>query len=87
MVQALGLRDITALESSYLDGVLAILDGTGYPIAFDEENGSSAGPYPSADAFVQCVLPADGTYFIRVTDEWDEGDTSDYGYQLHPKLK
>lgn len=68
--------------NSYLDSVVLLFasDGTTV-IATNDQNGL----YYQNDSFIQTALPADGTYFIAVTDYYGNGSVN-YPYRLHFRL-
>jgi hypothetical protein len=70
---------------SYLDSVLEIYDSNLKMIAQNDQNGLSPQGYPINDSFIQMVLPADGTYYIVVTDYYGNGGPN-FTYTLHVKL-
>ena len=68
--------------NSYLDSVLYVVMSDGITvIAVNDQNGL----YSENDSFLQVVLPADGTYYVVITDYYSNGG-SNYPYRLHFKL-
>jgi hypothetical protein len=65
-------------QSSRADTVVTLFDESGGQLAQNDQNGLFA----SNDSFLQVVLPAGGTYYLRVHDYFQEGG-ADYGYRLH----
>jgi hypothetical protein len=72
------------LDGSWLDSVLEISDSSDTLIAANDQNGLSPEGYPLNDSFIQVVLPANGTYYIMLTDYFGDGG-SEYTYTLHIK--
>ena len=70
------------LESP-LDSVLELTDATGRRIAFndDYEDRASGLNTHHADSYLRVTLPADGTYYVRLTDQQHQGG-ADYAYRL-----
>jgi hypothetical protein len=68
---------------SPLDGQLQLTDATGRQIAFnDDYEDKGAGLYThQADPRIAVTLPADGDYFLRLTDTQGKGGP-EYGYRL-----
>jgi hypothetical protein len=68
--------------NSFLDSVVTLMkdDGTTV-IATNDQNGL----YYENDSFLQTVLPADGTYYITVTDYYGNGSVN-YPYRLHLRI-
>jgi hypothetical protein len=65
-------------QSSRADTVLTLFDASGSQLVQNDQNGLFA----SNDSFVQLVLPANGTYYLKVHDYFQEGGP-DYGYRIH----
>jgi hypothetical protein len=68
---------------SPLDSVLALLDGTGKQLAFNddfEDKGSGLETH-HADSYIAATLPADGTYRVRIGDAQHHGGP-DFAYRL-----
>jgi hypothetical protein len=74
------LLDTTA-TSSYLDSVLRLEQSDSTVVAENDQNGLLG----QNDSFLQAVLPADGTYYVRVKDYWGDGGST-YAYSLHAGL-
>ncbi len=64
--------------SSELDAILTLLDSVGVTICSNDQNGLMF----QNDSFLHLVLPADGTYYLRVTSYTNEGGSS-FVYRLH----
>jgi hypothetical protein len=75
----------SASGSSNLDSYLEVYDRDLRLVAVNDQSGLSSGSYPLNDSFVHIVLPADGTYYIALSDYWFSGDPS-YAYELQIKL-
>jgi len=73
------------LDNSWLDSILEIYDGSMNLIALNDQNGLSPEGYPVNDSFTQVVLPASGTYYIRVRDFFGDGGP-EYHYTLHVRI-
>jgi len=71
------LTDTRGMASD-VDTVLTLLGPSGTALATCDENGLLS----SSDSFVQAVLPADGTYQVRVEERGSRGGAS-FGYKLH----
>jgi hypothetical protein len=71
-------------SSSDLDSELSLLTSDGKEIAWNDQNGT--GGRSRDDSLVRMVLPAEGTYYIRVSDYWGNGGVS-YQYKLHVKVQ
>jgi hypothetical protein len=74
-----------ALDGSLLDSVLEIRNSSDELIAENDQNGLSPELYPVADSFVQVVLPANDTYYIKVRDYFNNGG-QDYYYTLYVRI-
>jgi len=72
------------MNGSWLDSVLELRNENGELIAVDDQNGLSPELYPVKDSFIHVVLPADDTYYIRLTDRFGNGGP-EYQYALHVK--
>jgi hypothetical protein len=72
------------LADSWLDSVLEVSDGTS-AIAINDQNGLSPELFPSSDSFIQVKLPADGTYYIILSDYFNDGGP-EYSYTLYVKI-
>jgi hypothetical protein len=68
----------TAGLGSYADTVIRIEGADGTVYANDDQNGL----YAYSDSFSQIVVPADGTYYIRLSEYYGDGGTK-YPYKLH----
>jgi hypothetical protein len=68
----------TASLGSGLDSVLYLLNSDGTVFAGNDDNGL----FFQSDSFIQAVLPADGTYYLVVTDAQGRGSANGY-YRLH----
>jgi Bacterial pre-peptidase C-terminal domain/IPT/TIG domain len=68
----------TQSTSSRLDSVLRLEKADGTIITENDQNGLIW----QNDSFIQAVLPADGTYYLRVSDYWGDGGST-YTYRLH----
>lgn len=68
---------------SPLDSVLTLTDPAGRPIAANDDHEDKAAWFEThhADSYLQVVLPATGTYFLRLSDTEGHGGP-DYGYRL-----
>jgi hypothetical protein len=71
----------TQSTSSRLDSVLRLEKADGTIMTENDQNGLIW----QNDSFIQAVLPADGTYYIRVSDYWGDGGSS-YTYRLHVRV-
>jgi hypothetical protein len=78
------VETISLDSSSDLDSELSLLTAEGKEIAWNDQNGS--GGRSRNDSLVRMVLPADGTYYIRVSDCEGNGGAS-YRYKLHVKVQ
>ncbi len=72
--------------TSDLDSYLVVRDSAQNLIAQNDDNGLTPQLYPSMDAFIQLELPADGAYYITVTDTSGNGGST-YTYKLHVRLQ
>jgi len=70
--------------SSDLDSELSLISSDGTEIAWNDQNGN--GGRSRDDSLVRMVLPADGTYYVRVSDYNGNGGPS-YRYKLHVKVQ
>ena len=68
----------TQTGSSILDSVLRLEKSDGTIVSENDQNGLMW----QNDSFLQVVLPADGTYYLRVSDYWGDGGST-YTYRLH----
>jgi hypothetical protein len=68
----------TVSLTSGLDSVLFLVNSDGTVVASNDENGL----FFSNDSFIQTVLPADGTYYLAVTDFSNRGGPNGT-YRLH----
>jgi len=68
----------TQSGSSGLDSVLRLEKSDGTIVSENDQNGLMW----QNDSFLQVVLPADGTYYLRVSDYWGDGGST-YTYRLH----
>jgi hypothetical protein len=69
--------------NSPLDSVLKLTDGAGKQLAFNddyEDKGSGLDTH-HADSWLHALLPADGTYLLRLGDAQHQGGP-EYGYRL-----
>ena len=68
---------------SPLDSLLRLTDPNGKQLAFndDHEDKGSGLDTHHADSFIRTTLPADGTYFVQVSDAQHQGGT-EYAYRL-----
>ena len=68
---------------SPLDSVLTLTDATGRLIAANDDHEDKAVWFEThhADSYLRAVLPATGTYFLRLSDTEEHGGP-DYGYRL-----
>jgi hypothetical protein len=65
----------------YLDSVLRLEKSDGTVISENDQNGL----FWQNDSFLQVVLPADGTYYIRVSDYYGDGGAN-YSYRLYVNI-
>jgi hypothetical protein len=68
---------------SPIDSVLRLTDGSGQPLAFNddwEDKGSGLSTH-HADSYLRTKLPADGTYFVQLFDAQHHGG-DEYAYRL-----
>lgn len=78
------VAEVTARRlDSPLDGVLKLTDAAGKQIAFNDDNEDKASGLNThhADPRISVTLPADGEYFLRLTDTQNKGG-SEYAYRL-----
>lgn len=68
----------TAGLNSNLDSVIRLQKSTGELVTENDQNGLSS----QNDSFLQVILPADGTYYFRVSDYYGNYG-SQYTYRLH----
>jgi hypothetical protein len=73
------------LTDSFLDSVLEIRNGAGTLIATNDQNGLSPELFPSSDSFIQVKLPANDTYYIILSDYFNDGGP-EYSYTLYVKI-
>ena len=68
---------------SPLDSVLRLSDATGQPLAMnDDHEDRGAGLHTHhADSYLRATLPADGKYYLQLTDMQHQGGP-EYGYRL-----
>jgi hypothetical protein len=68
---------------SPLDSLLRLTDANGKQLAFndDHEDKGSGLDTHHADSFIRATLPADGTYFVQVSDAQHQGG-AEYAYRL-----
>ncbi len=71
----------TMTINSYLDSVLRLEKSDSTVVSENDQNGLMA----QNDSFIQAVLPADGTYYVRIEDYWGDGGST-YTYNLHAGL-
>jgi hypothetical protein len=64
------------------DTVLTLFRSDGTTVICSNDQNGLLG---SNDSFIQAVLPAVGTYYLRV-EEWTGNGGSGYGYQLHVRI-
>ena len=78
------VAEVTARRlDSPLDSMLRLLDATGKQVAFNddhEDKGSGLNTH-HADSYLRVTLPADGLYFLHLTDAQRNGGTA-YAYRL-----
>jgi hypothetical protein len=77
------------MTGSLLDSMLEIYAGSislENPIAINDQNGLSPALYPLDDSFIQVELPANDTYYIMLRDYFNEGDPTDFYYDLYIKI-
>jgi hypothetical protein len=74
------------LQESWLDSLLEIRNSAEELIAINDQNGLSPALYPLNDSFIQVELPANDTYYIMVTDYFNDGDPTNFFYDLYVKL-
>jgi hypothetical protein len=75
---------------SPLDSIVRLTDASGRIVAWNDDAEDVDGYLyrdmgvltHHADSYLHAVLPADGTYFVRVADAQEHGG-ADYGYRLH----
>jgi hypothetical protein len=70
---------------SSLDSYLEVYDSNLNLIARNDQNGLAPQGYPENDSFIQMALPANGTYYIVLSDAFSNGG-SNYTYTLYIKL-
>jgi hypothetical protein len=68
---------------SPLDSVLKLTDASGRQLAFNDDSEDKASGLNThhADSYLAITLPADGTYFIHLSDTQRQGG-ADFGYRL-----
>jgi hypothetical protein len=68
---------------SPLDAVLKLTDASGRQLAFNDDSEDKASGLNThhADSYLAVTLPADGTYFIHLSDTQRQGGV-DFGYRL-----
>lgn len=68
---------------SQLDSLLKLTDANGKPLALNDDHEDRAAGLRThdADSYVRATLPADGTYYLRLTDTQDRGGPA-YAYRL-----
>ena len=77
---------------SDLDSEVFLLDSAGNTIAWNDQNGLG-GPFsaetdlPDYASFLTAILPADGTYYLKLWDWVGEFGGSTYTYEIHVSLK
>ena len=77
---------------SDLDSEVFLLDSAGNSIAWNDQNGLG-GPFsaetdlPDYASFLTAILPADGTYYLKLWDWVGEFGGSTYTYEIHVSLK
>jgi hypothetical protein len=77
---------------SQLDSEIYLLDSDGNAIAWNDQDGLG-GPFsaetyvPDYASFTTVILPADGTYYIRLWDWLGEYGGSTYTYEIHVSMK
>jgi hypothetical protein len=77
------LETIARRLDSPLDSLLRLIDASGRQLAFNddhEDKGSGLNTH-HADSFIVATLPADGDYFVQVSDAQHKGG-AEYGYRL-----
>ncbi len=77
---------------SELDSEIFLLDSTGNTIAWNDQNGLG-GPFsaetdlPDYASFLTAILPADGTYYLKLWDWLGEFGGSTFTYEIHVSMK
>ncbi len=66
------------MPNSYLDALLFVTNDAQDLIAGNDQNGL----FNQNDAFIRVELPADGTYYLVLSDPYTGGGTN-YKYYLH----
>jgi hypothetical protein len=69
--------------NSPLDSTLKLTDATGKQLAFNDDHEDKAAGLNThhADSWLSAILPADGAYYLHLTDAQQKGGP-DYGYRL-----
>jgi len=78
------VAEVTARRlDSPLDSLLQVTDASGKVLAFndDHEDAGAGTNTHHADSYLMVTLPADGTYFVNLTDTTRSGG-EEYGYRL-----
>lgn len=78
------VAEVTARRlDSPLDSVLKITDSAGKLVGFNDDHEDAAAGINThhADSYLMVTLPADGTYFVHLTDAARQGGEA-YGYRL-----
>jgi hypothetical protein len=72
---------------SPLDSLLKLTDAAGKVVAFNDDHGDPASGLNThhADSYLSARLPADGTYYVHLTDTAHHGG-SEYAYRLRISL-
>jgi hypothetical protein len=78
------IESVSADGFPSLDSELSLLAPDGSEISWNDQNGS--GGRSGNDSLIRAVLPADGTYRIRVSDSRGSGGEG-YTYKLHLKVQ
>ncbi|MFB3906541.1 MAG: hypothetical protein ACE15E_24120 [Acidobacteriota bacterium] len=78
--------------NSKLDSEIFLENSAGETIAWNDQNGLG-GPFsaetdlPELGSFMTVILPADGTYYIKLWDWVGEFGGSDYTYEIHVSVQ
>jgi hypothetical protein len=75
------LCEANSIGSEDMDSIVFIQNSAGQLIGYNDQNGLSG----TNDSFLQIALPADGTYYIELTNYYFAGSAG-YVYKLHIKL-
>ncbi len=83
------VRVLVELPSgSELDSEVFLLNSASESIAWNDQNGLG-GPFsaetdlPQYGSFLTAILPADGTYYLKLWDYWGESGGSTFTYRMH----